>query len=57
MDTVTYDVRIGHAPSIERKGHARVLTSSTAQASFWSVCVDSGFCFHTCNLSYVNLSL
>lgn len=35
----------------------RVLTSSTAQASFWSVCVDSGFCFHTCNLSYVNLSL
>lgn len=23
MDTVTYDVRIGHAPSIERKGHAR----------------------------------
>lgn len=56
-DFVTYDVRVGHAPWFEGKGHARALTSSTAPASFWSVCVDSGFCIHTCGLSYVNLSL
>lgn len=36
---MTYDIRVGHAPLFERKGHARVLTSSTASASFWSVLI------------------
>lgn len=36
---MTYDIRVGHAPLFERKGRARVLTSSTASASFWSVLI------------------